>query len=118
MQSFVKIKSSRMGEITLSFTDMSKSCPNRIFFYIANMSFSDIRKNRIMAKISEFTVFYWNKTLALTFFVHLTQSLAAILFSRTEQKHTMRPYMFCLFDLTFIVIVNFFSVISKLVYLG
>ena len=27
LRSFVKIKSSRKGEITLSFTDMSKSCP-------------------------------------------------------------------------------------------
>ena len=27
MRSFVKIKSSRIGEITLSFTDISKSCP-------------------------------------------------------------------------------------------
>ena len=32
MRSFVKIKSSPNGEITLSFTDISKSCPNRNFF--------------------------------------------------------------------------------------
>ena len=31
MQSFVKIKSSRVGEITLSFTDIGKSCPCRKF---------------------------------------------------------------------------------------
>ena len=29
MQSFVKIKSSRNGEITLSLTDIEKSCPSR-----------------------------------------------------------------------------------------
>ena len=28
MQSFVKMKSSRNGEITLSFTDIGKSCPS------------------------------------------------------------------------------------------
>ena len=55
MRSFVKIKTSRKGEITMSFTDMSKTCPNRIF-YIANMSFNAIRKNKTLAKISEFTV--------------------------------------------------------------
>ena len=57
MRSFVKMKSSRKGEITMSFTDMSKTCPNRIF-YIANMSFNAIRKNKTLAKISEFTVSY------------------------------------------------------------
>ena len=31
MQSFVKIKSSRNPQITLSFTDMGKSCPYRKF---------------------------------------------------------------------------------------
>ena len=29
MRSFAKIKSSRNGEVTLSFTDEGKSCPNR-----------------------------------------------------------------------------------------
>ena len=32
MRSFLKIKSSRNGEITLSFTDIGKSCPSRKFF--------------------------------------------------------------------------------------
>ena len=31
MRSFVKIKSSRNGEITQSFTDAGKSCPSREF---------------------------------------------------------------------------------------
>ena len=84
----MKIKSSQKGEITLSFTDMSKSCLNRIF-YIANMSFNPIRENKILAKIFAFTVFYWNITLELTFLVLLTQSLAVILFSRPEQNQTM-----------------------------
>ena len=55
MRSFVKIKSSRNGEITLSFTDIGKSCPSRDF-YVANMSFNTTRGNRILAKISELTV--------------------------------------------------------------
>ena len=32
MRSFVKIKSSRYGEITFSFTDLSKSCPSHESF--------------------------------------------------------------------------------------
>ena len=32
MQSFVKIKPSRIGDITLSFTDIGKSCPVGDFF--------------------------------------------------------------------------------------
>ena len=32
MQSFVKIKSTRYGEITFSFTDLSKSCPSHESF--------------------------------------------------------------------------------------
>ena len=39
MRSFVKIKPSRIGDITLSFTDIGKSCPVRDF-YIANVSFN------------------------------------------------------------------------------
>ena len=58
MRIFLKIKFGQKGEITLPFTDMSKSCPNCIFFYIANMSFNAICENKILAKISEFTVNY------------------------------------------------------------
>ena len=56
MRSFVKIKPSRIGDITLSFTDISKSCIVRDFFYVASVSFNAIRENKILAKISEFTV--------------------------------------------------------------
>ena len=56
MRSFVKIKSSRNGEITLSFTDVGKSCPSRDLFNVANMSFNANRSNKILAKISEFTI--------------------------------------------------------------
>ena len=56
MRSFVKIKSSRNGQIILSFTVEGKSCHNRDF-YVAKMSFNAIRENRILAKISEFAVF-------------------------------------------------------------
>ena len=52
MRSFVKIKPSRNGKITLSFIDIGKS---RIF-HITNMSFNDVRKNKILAKIFESTV--------------------------------------------------------------
>ena len=54
-RSFLKIKSSQNGEITLSFTDVGNSCPSRDF-YVTNMSFTAIRENKILAKISEFTV--------------------------------------------------------------
>ena len=47
MHSFVKIKSSRNGEITLSFRDISLSCPSCNFFYITNMSFKAFRENKI-----------------------------------------------------------------------
>ena len=52
----MKIKASRNGEIILSFTDIGKSCP-----CVANMSFSTIRENKILAKISGLTVYdlYW-----------------------------------------------------------
>ena len=56
MRSFVKIKLSRIGDITLPFTDIGKSCPVRDF-YVANVSFNIIRENKILAKISEFTVY-------------------------------------------------------------
>ena len=56
MRSFVKIKPPRIGDITLSFTDIGKSCRARDF-YIANVSFNAIRENKILAKISEFTVY-------------------------------------------------------------
>ena len=52
MRSFVKIKSSRNGKITLSITDIVKSCP-----IVARMSFNAIRENKSISKISGFTVF-------------------------------------------------------------
>ena len=54
-RSFTKIKPSD-GEITPSFTDLGKSCPSRKFLKVANMSFNAIRENKILAKISEFTI--------------------------------------------------------------
>ena len=56
MRSFVKIKSSQNGEITLSTTDIVKSCSSRDFFYVASMSLNAIRENKNLAKISRFTV--------------------------------------------------------------
>ena len=57
MRSFVKIKSSRNGEITLSFTDIGKSYPSRDFL-MSQICFNAIRENKILAKISEFTVYH------------------------------------------------------------
>ena len=56
MRSFLKIKPSRIGAITLSFTDKGKSCSVQDFLYVANVSFEAIRKNKTLTKISEFTV--------------------------------------------------------------
>ena len=55
MRSFVKTKPSQIGDITLSFTDIGKTCPVHDF-YVTNVSFNAIRENKILAKISEFTV--------------------------------------------------------------
>ena len=48
-------KFSREFDITLSFTDIGKSCLVRDF-YVANVTFNAIRENKILAKISELTV--------------------------------------------------------------
>ena len=40
----MKIKPSQIGDITLSFTDIGKSCSVRDF-YVANVSFNAIREN-------------------------------------------------------------------------
>ena len=56
MRSFVKINSSRKAEITLPFTDIGKSCLVMIFS-VANMYLNAFRESKILAKISEFTVF-------------------------------------------------------------
>ena len=55
MRSFVKITPSRNGEMTLSFTDIGKYALIAIFT-VANMSINAIRENKILAKISKFTV--------------------------------------------------------------
>ena len=40
----------------MSFTDIDKSCPSCKFLTWQNMSFKAIHKNKVLAKISEFTV--------------------------------------------------------------
>ena len=55
MRSFVKIKSSRNAEITLSFTYICKSCPCREFL-ATQICLNAVRENKIIAKISGFTV--------------------------------------------------------------
>ena len=52
MRSFVKIKSSQKGEITLSTTDIDESYHSPV----ESMSFNVIREIKILAKISGFTV--------------------------------------------------------------
>ena len=53
MRSFVKIKSWQNGEINLSFIDIGKSYPSHKYV-------NAFRENKILAKKSEFTVFYWS----------------------------------------------------------
>ena len=55
MRSFVKIKSSRNGEIILSFTDTGKSCLCHDILPPFLMSFNAIGENKILTNISEFT---------------------------------------------------------------
>ena len=55
MGSFVKIKSSRNGKITLSCTDIGKSCPSSGFLR-RKYVFNAIRENNMLAKFSIFTV--------------------------------------------------------------
>ena len=52
MRSFVKIKSSRNAEITLSFTDLCKSCPISSQICL----FNAIRENKVIEKKIGFTV--------------------------------------------------------------
>ena len=56
MQSYVNIKPLRIGVITLAFTLISKSCPVRDFLRRQCAFFNVIGENKILAKISEFTV--------------------------------------------------------------
>ena len=56
MRSFVKIKSSRIGEITLSFTKIYVNQALVANFNAANMCFNAIRENMSLAKMPEFTV--------------------------------------------------------------
>ena len=53
----MKINPSRNGVITLSFTDVGKSFPSCIFFYMSNVTFNAVCENKFIVKISEFTVF-------------------------------------------------------------
>ena len=52
----MKIKLSRYGEITLSLTDICKSCPGHEFLNVANKSLSAIRESKTLVKNSGFTV--------------------------------------------------------------
>ena len=51
MRSFAKIKPPQIGDITLSFTDIGKSCPVRDFF-TSQMCFNAIRENFRIYSIS------------------------------------------------------------------
>ena len=53
----MKLKPSRNGKITQSFTDIrTYIMPKSRISNVANMSFNAIRKNKILAKIFEFTI--------------------------------------------------------------
>ena len=58
MRSFVKTKSSGNAKITMSFSDICKSCPSREFLASKIFCFNVIHENEILAKISGFTVSY------------------------------------------------------------
>ena len=55
MRSFVKIKSMRNGEITLSFTDIGKSCPSSEFLTL-QICLLMLNLKTKFSKSSEFTV--------------------------------------------------------------
>ena len=56
MQSFMKIKSSQNGKITLSFVNMTKSCPSHELFMSEICLITLLAKIKIFKKIFEFTV--------------------------------------------------------------
>ena len=56
MQSFAQTKSSRNGKITLSITDIGKSCTSCEFLAPEECLLTLFAKNKILAKISRFTV--------------------------------------------------------------
>ena len=55
-QSFVETKSSLNGEITLSITDIEVNHVLATIFNVTSISFNAIPENKILAKISGFTV--------------------------------------------------------------
>ena len=57
MRSFVKMKSSRNAEITLLFINIPKSWPSREFLASQICFFNAIPENKVLTKISRFTVF-------------------------------------------------------------
>ena len=61
MRSFVKIKCSQNGEITLSFTDIVKSCSSCKCLGSQICYLTLFPKNKILAKISGFTILISDK---------------------------------------------------------
>ena len=59
MQSFVKLKPSQYGKITLSFIVIGKSCLSRDFFTSLICLLMLFTKTLNLAKISESTVFFF-----------------------------------------------------------
>ena len=69
MRSFVKIKSSRNGEITLSFTDKNKSCPSREFLTSQICLLTLFTKIKFSRKFPFYNTCTKTKTVGLTSFV-------------------------------------------------
>ena len=69
MRSFVKMKSSRNAEITLSFTSIRNSWPSRDFLASQICLLTLYAKNKILVKIAGFTVSYGNNVLFYLGFV-------------------------------------------------
>ena len=78
MRSFVKITPSQNGEITLSLL-MEVNHALDANFIVTNMSFNAICENKILPKISEFTVTIGSFSTAATH-LHNEQSTFALLF--------------------------------------
>ena len=89
MRSFVKINSALNTEITLSFTDLGKSCPSREFLISQICMLTLFAKNKILARISGFTVRQCNTD--VTVFLSFSTAIEGMSFSAllTHKRKTL-----------------------------
>ena len=87
MRSFVKIKPSQNGKITLSFTDIVNHALVAFFFYVANMTSNAIRENNFSRKLPNLQLAFslWFQVLQSHQQQSNVQSLnSGVLFSRID----------------------------------